>query len=306
MILIVTAFTFFGFIVILSTYKKSQLNNFSNFNEKNVGGSFIKLSKGRVHYNRYGKKDHNTVVLVHGVLTPSFVWDGIVNTLVDAGNQVITFDLYGRGYSERLNLPHDEQLYNEQLLNLLDYLKITQPIDLIGYSLGGGIAVSFSSNYPQRVKKLGLIAPAGFMSKMPLIARIAKLPFIGEYFTHLFIPMFTIKRQVKAFQQKKISSDALLKVKQQFSYKGTVESFISTEKHYPYNDLKSAYELVCQNKIPVSLIWGEDDELMLFKFSEKVLEAIPLAEFHPVPNASHSITYAQSDIVGPILKDFVG
>ena len=305
MIFLITILLLIAFIVILTVYKKSQLHDFTHFNEDNVSGNFLKLSKGRVHYNRYGDKSHNTVVLVHGVLTPSFVWDGVIDTLVQAGNEVITFDLYGRGYSERLKGPYDEKLYNEQLLNLLDSLNINKPIDLIGYSLGGGIAVSFSSHYPRRVKKIGLIAPAGFMSEMPLIARIAKLPFIGEYISHLFIPMFTIKRQKQAFEQQKISAEALFKTKQQFSYKGTVESLISTDKYYPYNALKSAYELVYKSQIPVSLIWGEDDELMLFKFSEQVLQAIPSAEFHPVPHASHSITYAQSEIVGPLLKDFV-
>ena len=305
MILIIVLFILLGFIVILTSYKKSQLNDFSEFNENDVIGSFISLNKARVYFNRYGNKEHNTVVLVHGILTPSFVWDGIIDTLVQAGNEVITFDLYGRGYSERLNLPHNEQLNNEQLLNLLDSLKITKPVDLIGYSLGGGISVSFTSHYPQRVKKLGLIAPAGFMSEMPLVARIAKLPFIGKYLTHLFIPMFTIKRQEQAFHNKNISADALFKVKKQFTYKGTIESFISTDKYFPYNELENAYDIVSKSNIPVSLIWGEEDELMLFKFSKKVLTAIPSAEFHPIPSGSHSITYTQSEVVAPILKNFI-
>jgi pimeloyl-ACP methyl ester carboxylesterase len=295
----------FSFIIVLIIYKKLQLNDFSNFDEKSTSGRFVKLNRGRVHYNRYGKSDDNTVVLVHGILTPSFVWEGVVNTLVQAGNEVITFDLYGRGYSERLNTPHNEQLYNEQLLNLLDSLGITKPIDLIGYSLGGGIATSFTSQYPQKVKKLGLIAPAGFMSELPLVARISKLPLIGKYITHLLIPIFTIKRQEKAYQEGSISSEALFNIKQQFSYKGTIESFISTDKYYPYNDLKKAYDLVGKSKIPVSLIWGENDNLMFYKFSKEVLKVIPLAEFHSIPNASHSITYEQSDKVGAILKSFV-
>jgi len=294
-----------GLIVLTSFYKRSRLLDFATFNEKDVAGSFISLNKGKVYYNRYGDKQHNTVVLIHGLLTPSCVWEEVVKTLVESGNEVITFDLYGRGYSQRLNVPHGEQLYNEQLLNLLDSLNITKPVDLVGYSLGGGIAVSFTSHYPQRVKKLGLIAPAGFMDDMPLIAKIAKLPIIGHYITHLLIPMFTIKRQEQAFEQDKISQEALHKVKQQFSYKGTIESYISTDQHYPYNALKESYDQVSQSQIPVSVIWGQDDELMLFKYSENVLNAIPSADFHPVPNASHSITYEESEIVGTILKKFV-
>jgi len=305
LIFVLWVFIFFVFIVLMTTYKKAQLNDFSNFDEKTADGSYIELNKGRVHYNRYGIKGDNTVVLIHGILTPSSVWEGVVNALVQAGNEVITYDLYGRGYSERLDFPHNEQLYNEQLHNLLESLEITKPIDLIGYSLGGGIAVSFTSFYPNKVKKLGLIAPAGFMSEMPLVARIAKLPLVGKYLTHLLIPRFTIKRQEQAFQQGKISSEALYNIKQQFSYKGTVESFLSTDKHYPYNSLKTAYDSVGKTSIPVLLIWGQNDDLMLHKFSEKVLQAIPTADFHSIPNASHSITYVQSEIVGEILKDFV-
>ena len=281
----------------LKTFSLSKLD----LSDDNVAN----LSHGKVYYNRYGNKEDNIVVLIHGVFTPSFVWNNVANILSQSGNYVISYDLYGRGYSDRVTQPYDENLYNTQLLELLDALKIEQPVDLIGYSLGGGIAASFTSKHPDRVKKMGLIAPAGFMDSPPLLLKVLLLPFIGDLLSHIIVPRFVINRQNKEYVNGVVSIENLNKVKEQFEYKGTVASFLSTIKNYPFNSLKNAYKTVANSHIPVLLIWGKDDRLALFDNSKKVIEVIPNVEFHPIENAEHSVTYAKSDVVGNILVDFV-
>lgn len=79
-------------------------------------------------------------------------------------------DLFGRGYSSTPNPdkhPQDIKLFTSQILLVLASSPISwtggQAFALIGYSLGGGIAASFTSYFPSLVDSLILIAPAGLM-----------------------------------------------------------------------------------------------------------------------------------------------
>ena len=77
-------------------------------------------------------------------------------------------DLWGRGYSDTpCSLPHDTRLFATAVLLALTSSSLswtgTSTFSLVGYSLGGGIAVSFTSYFPRLVKSLVLLAPSGLV-----------------------------------------------------------------------------------------------------------------------------------------------
>ncbi|KAG9893406.1 alpha/beta-hydrolase, partial [Aureobasidium melanogenum] len=80
-------------------------------------------------------------------------------------------NLFGRGFSSTPDpaaQPQDIQLFTTQILLVLSSSPLSWTGDgnrfgLIGYSLGGGIAASFTSHFPNLVESLVLIAPAGLM-----------------------------------------------------------------------------------------------------------------------------------------------
>ncbi len=79
------------------------------------------------------------------------------------------FDLFGRGYSDNPgDVQHDARLYTTQILLALASspdLAWSGPnaFRLVGYSLGGGIAVHFAAAFPHLVSSLVLLAPAGLI-----------------------------------------------------------------------------------------------------------------------------------------------
>ena len=127
----------------------------------NLPGEFVELADGVVHYEVGGPVDGQKVVLVHGFTTPYFMWDNNFDELTGAGFRVLQYDLYGRGYSDRPHLVYGLDLYDRQLLNLLDALNFNEPVDLVGLSMGGPITGTFTDRHPRRVRKLTLLAPAG-------------------------------------------------------------------------------------------------------------------------------------------------
>lgn len=84
------------------------------------------------------------------------------------GCRVLLFDLFGRGYSDGVgDLPYDERLFVSQALCVLASSSLSwmghEALDVVGYSLGGGIAVHFATTFPAMVRSVVLLAPAGLI-----------------------------------------------------------------------------------------------------------------------------------------------
>ncbi|KKK13092.1 alpha/beta hydrolase [Aspergillus ochraceoroseus] len=134
------------------------------------GARDVQTPYGSIRVYEWGPEDGPKVLCVHGITTPCIALGGLAHALVDRGCRVMLFDLFGRGYSDcPSNLPQDERLFATQIFLALSSSKISWTgagsgkFCLVGYSLGGGIAASFASFFPQLLSSLVLIAPAGLI-----------------------------------------------------------------------------------------------------------------------------------------------
>ena len=121
---------------------------------------------GTIRVYEWGPEKGRKVLLVHGISTPCVSLGGIANALVEKGCRVLLLDLWGRGYSDSVDLPHDSRLYATEILIALTSSPLAwtpEGFSLIGYSLGGGIAADFASSFPNLVRSLVLLAPAGLI-----------------------------------------------------------------------------------------------------------------------------------------------
>lgn len=96
-----------------------------------------------------------------------------LSPLLEKHFKVVALDVRGSGKSP---IPFEDVNYIEDLLSLLDHLKINQAA-LIGHSMGGQMATEFALNYPERVSKLVLIAPglSGFSYSEEFIENMKKV-----------------------------------------------------------------------------------------------------------------------------------
>jgi 3-oxoadipate enol-lactonase len=97
------------------------------------------------------------VVLIHGHTLDLRLWDAQVAPLVDDGYRVVRYDVRGHGRSEAPASGYTYQNYSLDLHDLLDHLKIDAPAHLVALSMGGGIALQFALDHPQRVASLVLV-----------------------------------------------------------------------------------------------------------------------------------------------------
>ena len=141
-------------------------------------GSFIKLKCGETHYEIKGEGEN--AVLVHGYATPYYIYDKIFDFLVSKGYRVLRYDLLGRGFSQRVDEDYTPSLFAEQLKEITDEFMPEGIFYLYGTSMGGAVTTAFAAKYPERVKKLFLLAPAGMNFNPPLYMKMAKVPGLGE------------------------------------------------------------------------------------------------------------------------------
>src|SRR5262249_20771933 len=126
----------------------------------NAPGRFVRLGDGFTHYELSGTHAGHVVVLAAGYSVPYYVWDPTFKALTDAGLSVLRYDYYGRGLTDRPDVPYSDDFYVRQLAELLDSQQVSDTIDLIGLSFGGGVITSFADKYPARVRSLIYVGPA--------------------------------------------------------------------------------------------------------------------------------------------------
>src|SRR5215813_3321536 len=108
---------------------------------RNAPGKFVRLSDGVTHYDVAGPDSGRTIVLVHGFSVPYYIWDSTAASLAAAGNRVIRYDEYGRGWSDRPAIVYNAELYERQLRELLDSLQVSR-VDVAGVSMGGWVTAT--------------------------------------------------------------------------------------------------------------------------------------------------------------------
>ena len=106
-----------------------------------------------VFYTDEGKG--TTLVLLHGFLENSTMWDAIKPELLKM-NRIVCIDLLGHGQTECFGYVHSMDLMAEVVSEVLLHLKIRRSI-FVGHSMGGYVALAFAEQFPDNVKGLCLL-----------------------------------------------------------------------------------------------------------------------------------------------------
>ena len=278
-------------------------------------GAWVSLEKGNLYYRWYYPDtkvmNNETVVLVHGFSTPHFVWDGMKGFLLDAGYSVLVFDHYGRGYSERPKIKYTKDVFVQSLRGLLDSQKIPGQVHLVGYSMGGPIVGHFASEFPDMVKSISLIAPAGFMAENPTKDWWIMKPLIGEWFLNVFGSRLFFQGNENKNEPPREDPLALSKKEfiekagVQMQYKGFIDALLSTARNFNLFSTQEMFVDVGNLNKPILTIWGTEDEVVPFIGSKELMIYIPQSELLVLEGGKHDITYAEPSIVGAAIRDFL-
>ena len=280
--------------------EKKALDEFARSEAK---GRFARLSDGMTYYRLSGPDSGAPVVLVHGFSVPSYIWDSTAVALSAAGYRVLQYDLFGRGYSDRPNVTYGADLVDRQLGEIIDSAGLHGPVHLMGLSYGGFVTGTFSGRHPERVRSLTLVDPAaGPASALPWYIAA---PVIGPVLWQAMVVPGMAGGQLSDFVEPTRWPDWPDRYRPQMQYRGFGRALRSTALFEAGVSLDSVYATVGKQSFPVELIWGVEDSTVSIVHSKSVREAIPRIQFHPIERAGHLPHMERTDVVNPILLEFL-
>ena len=233
-------------------------------------GQFAQLSQGVTHYEWFGPKRGPIVVCIHGLTTPSVVWGSLSKGLALMGCRVLTYDLYGRGYSDRPRGKQNEAFFIQQLNNLLHHEDITGTFSIIGYSIGGAIASIFAATHPNRIGQLILLAPAEIKINS------------GKLATH--IPGI-------ADQQER-----------ELRNRGFMPAVLSSLRGILSKLLHKEHRAMHHAGLPVLAIWGRNDAVIPIGVADALAEWSPSTVQMIVDDAGHGLPYTHANQTLEIIR----
>ena len=113
-------------------------------------GEYAEVNGINLYYETHGTG--RPLILLHGGLISGEMFGPIIPALTER-RQVIVPDLQGHGRTADIDRPLDIRLMADDIAALIDHLGLDHP-DLVGYSLGGGVAFFTASKYPDKIGKL--------------------------------------------------------------------------------------------------------------------------------------------------------
>ena len=114
------------------------------------------------------------IVLIHGMAGSSATWRHVLPTLAEHFT-VVAPDLVGHGESEKPAATTRWAAFASGVRDLLLALG-HERATLVGQSLGGGVAMQFAYQFPERCERLVLVSSGGLGDEVNLLLRLLALP----------------------------------------------------------------------------------------------------------------------------------
>lgn len=269
-------------------------------------GRFAHLPRGLTHYRWLGAARGPVAVCVHGLTTPSFVWEPLARGLGALGFRVLVYDLYGRGFSDRPTGPQDTAFFVAQLADLLEDQGIDGDVTLLGYSMGGAIVTAFAATYPEKMRQIVLIAPAGMGHDLGWIERAVRER--GALGTWLGLALYprSLRAALRIEAARPSAIDGIVDLQRdELTYQGFVPSVLASLRGMLTENLSSEHAEIGREGIPVLAIWGREDAVIPIGGMGKLAEWNRSARHEVIEGAGHGLTYTHPDAVIHAMRDLM-
>jgi pimeloyl-ACP methyl ester carboxylesterase len=259
---------------------------------------FFSFRNGKIFYNDIGSG--KTIVLLHGYLETSEVWDSFAGKL--AGNfRVITPDIPGHGKSGIFDEVHSMEFIATVLKELLDDLGINK-VFMTGHSLGGYATLAFTEMYPERLSGYCLFHSQPFAdSPEALDKREREINLVKAGKKDLIYPE-NVSRMFATENLDKFSADLRRLKKIASSIPG--EGIIAVLKGMMARP--SRVSVMEKGQVPGLWVLGKMDNYINCEIIQTRVKLPPNAELVILENSGHLGFIEEEELSVEILGDFIG
>jgi pimeloyl-ACP methyl ester carboxylesterase len=252
----------------------------------------VSLHGHRVNFSIAGQGP--AVVLIHGVAGRASQWDQTVQLLAE-NHMVVAPDLLGHGDSAKPRGDYSLGAHASGIRDLLIGLGVERA-SVVGHSLGGGIAMQFAYQFPERCERLVLVSSGGLGEEVHPLLRAATLP--GSEFV---LPLLAHPRVVDIASvipralgriglRTRVDLEEMARGYQSLSNAEARSAFIHTLRAVidPTGQrIDASDRLYLASKMPSLIVWGRRDRIIPVQHAQPAHAAMPGSRLELFDDAGH-------------------
>ena len=255
-----------------------------------------------LYYSDIGKAESVPIVFIHGFPFSSEMWKGQVQMLQDnkMNFRIIAYDLRGHGRSDVGDGQYTIELFVDDLIALLDHLKITKTI-LFGFSMGGYIGLRAIERNPDRFNALVLCDTMSTAdsnegklrrtASIKLIKREGVKPFAEGFLKAVFAPQsYSTKPDIIEEARRMILSNSPV---------GICGALLAMAGR------TDTTEALGRISVPTLILVGEHDAVTPPSAAKSMHERIKNSELHVIDNAAHMSNFENPIVFNEHLTKFL-
>jgi 4,5:9,10-diseco-3-hydroxy-5,9,17-trioxoandrosta-1(10),2-diene-4-oate hydrolase len=250
------------------------------------------------------------VILIHGLAGSADIWQNNIASL-SARHRVYALDLPGFGQSGIPSASFSPSDYSLILDDFMAALGIDQA-DVVGQSLGGGIALHYTLGFPEKVRRLVLVDSAGLGAEVIWTLKLMSLPLFGELFS------YPSRRGVKLFFKFAVRDQSLITADfvdcyYTFFCRPGFQAFLLRLLRGMVNmrgirrevlgPVMNSLEKIRQ---PVLIVWGEHDRVFPLSHAYAGARRFQNAKLETIEATGHLPFFERADIFNRLVLDFLG
>ena len=252
------------------------------------------------------------VLLIHGMINSSRHWRQLALSLADEYT-VIAPDLIGHGDSATPRGDYSLGAHAAAIRDLLAALEI-RSATVVGHSLGGGVAMQFFWQFPDRVDRLVLVSSGGLGPKVSPLLRVAALPGASTAVALASRPRVLAAltglagELARRGSERGIYLDAVVRALRPLQGAGQRRAFLQTLRAVIDSRgqrVSAVDRLYLLGPTPTMIVWGERDRTIPLEHGRAAHEAIPHSRFETLPRAAHFPHLEDPEGLAEVLSDFL-
>jgi pimeloyl-ACP methyl ester carboxylesterase len=274
------------------------------------GAREIELHGHRVIYRIAGSGP--PVVLIHGMVNSSRHWEAVAMRLADSYT-VIVPDLIGHGDSATPRGDYSLGAHAASIRDLLTAIGIDSAT-IVGHSLGGGVAMQFFYQFPQRTERLALVSSGGLGRDVSPLLRTAALPGASALLalaahTQVLDALHNGGERLAARgSDKGVYLKAIARARRPLVAPGARGAFLQTLRaviDVRGQRVSARDRLYLLGAMPTLIVWGERDNTIPLAHGRAAHEAVPGSRFETLPRAAHFPNLEDPEGLAAVLLDFI-
>jgi pimeloyl-ACP methyl ester carboxylesterase len=270
----------------------------------------MQLHGHRVIYHMVGSGP--PVVLIHGMVNSSRHWRSVALALADRYT-VIAPDLIGHGDSATPRGDYSLGAHASSIRDLLAVLGVDRAT-IVGHSLGGGVAMQFFYQFPQRTERLVLVSSGGLGGEVSPLLRTATLPGASSLLSLAAHPrlLSALRRAGDRLSdsggRQGVYLQAIARALRPLEQPGARTAFLHTLRSVidVHGQRVSATDrLYLLAGMPTLIVWGARDNTIPLAHGLAAHRAAPGSRFETLPRAAHFPNLEDPEGLAAVLNDFL-